>query len=51
MSVHSNNGVYDAATHTVTWIVDIDADSSLDLTVTAVAEAYGVFNQHCICWG
>ena len=41
----SNNGVYDAATHTVTWIVDIDADSSLDLTVTAVAEAYGVLSN------
>ena len=41
----SNNGVYDAATHTVTWIVDIDADSSLDLTVTAVAEAYGVLTN------
>ena len=41
----SDNGVYDAATHTVTWIVDIDADSSLDLTVTAVAEAYGVLTN------
>ena len=41
----SNNGVYDAATHTVTWIVDIDADSSLDLTVTAVAESYGVLTN------
>ena len=41
----SNKGVYDAATHTVTWIVDIDADSSLDLTVTAVAEAYGVLTN------
>ena len=41
----SNNGVYDAATHTVTWIVDIDADNSLDLTVTAVAEAYGVLTN------
>ena len=41
----SDNGVYDAATHTVTWIVDIDADSSIDLTVTAVAEAYGVLTN------
>ena len=41
----SNNGVYDAATHTVTWIVDIDADSSLDLTVTAVADEYGVLTN------
>ena len=41
----SNNGVYDAATHTVTWIVDIAADSSFDLTVTAVAEAYGVLTN------
>ncbi|MEF2931232.1 MAG: hypothetical protein U0O28_08940, partial [Methanobrevibacter smithii] len=37
----SNNGVYDAATHTVTWIVDIDAGSFIDLTVTAVADEYG----------
>ncbi|WP_288660731.1 hypothetical protein [uncultured Methanobrevibacter sp.] len=42
----SHNGVYDAATHTVTWIVDIDADSSIDLTVTAVAEAYGVLSNN-----
>ena len=42
----SDNGVYDAATHTVTWIVDIDADSSIDLTVTAVAEAYGVLSNN-----
>ena len=41
----SDNGVYDAATHTVTWIVDIDADSSLDLTVTASAEEYGVLTN------
>ena len=41
----SDNGVYDAATHTVTWIVDIDADSSLDLTVTAVADEYGVLTN------
>ena len=41
----SNNGVYDAATHTVTWIVDIDIGSSIDLTVTAVAEAYGVLTN------
>ena len=41
----SHNGVYDAATHTVTWIVDIDADSSIDLTVTAVADEYGVLTN------
>ena len=41
----SDNGVYDAATHTVTWIVDIDIGSSIDLTVTAVAEAYGVLTN------
>ena len=41
----SNNGVYDAATHTVTWIVDIDIGSSIDLTVTAVADAYGVLTN------
>ena len=41
----SNNGVYDAATHTVTWIVDIDAGSSIDLTVTAVADEYGVLTN------
>ena len=41
----SHNGVYDEAAHTVTWVVDIAADSSLDLTVTAVAEAYGVLTN------
>ena len=41
----SNNGVYDAATHTVTWIVDIDIGSSIDLTVTAVADEYGVLTN------
>ena len=41
----SNNGVYDAATHTVTWIVDIDTGSSIDLTVTAVADEYGVLTN------
>jgi len=41
----SNNGVYDAATHTVTWIVDIDAGSSIDLTVTAVADEYGLLTN------
>ena len=41
----SHNGVYDAATHTVTWVVDIAADSSLDLTVTASAEEYGVLTN------
>ena len=41
----SDNGVYDAATHTVTWVIDIAADSSFDLTVTAVAEAYGVLTN------
>ena len=42
----SHNGVYDAATHTVTWVIDIAADSSFDLTVTAVAEAYGVLSNN-----
>ena len=42
----SNNGVYDAATHTVTWIIDIDIDSSIDLTVTAVADEYGVLTNN-----
>ena len=41
----SHNGVYDEATHTVTWIVDIDADSFIDLTVTAVADEYGVLTN------
>ena len=41
----SHNGVYDEASHTVTWVVDIAADSSFDLTVTAVAEAYGVLTN------
>ena len=41
----SHNGVYDAATHTVTWVVDIGAGSSLDLTVTAYAEEYGVLTN------
>ena len=41
----SHNGVYDAATHTVTWVVDIGAGSSLDLTVTASAEEYGVLTN------
>ena len=41
----SHNGVYDAATHTVTWVVDIAAGSSLDLTVTAFAEEYGVLTN------
>ncbi len=41
----SNNGVYDAATHTVTWIVDIDAGSFIDLTVTAVADEYGLLTN------
>ena len=41
----SDNGVYDAATHTVTWVVDIAAGSSLDLTVTASAEEYGVLTN------
>ena len=41
----SHNGVYDAATHTVTWVVDIAAGSSLDLTVTASAEEYGVLTN------
>ena len=41
----SHNGVYDEATHTVTWVVDIAAGSSLDLTVTASAEEYGVLTN------
>ena len=41
----SHNGVYDEATHTVTWVVDIAAGSSLDLTVTAFAEEYGVLTN------
>ena len=41
----SNNGVYDEASHTVTWVVDIAAGSSLDLTVTAFAEEYGVLTN------
>nr|WP_278835033.1 adhesin [Methanobrevibacter smithii] len=41
----SDNGVYDAATHTVTWVIDIAADSSFDLTVTAVADEYGVLTN------
>ena len=41
----SHNGVYDATTHTVTWVVDIAAGSSLDLTVTASAEEYGVLTN------
>ena len=41
----SHDGVYDEATHTVTWVVDIAAGSSLDLTVTASAEEYGVLTN------
>ena len=41
----SHNGVYDEASHTVTWVVDIAAGSSLDLTVTAFAEKYGVLTN------
>ena len=41
----SHNGVYDEASHTVTWVVDIGAGSSLDLTVTAVADEYGVLTN------
>ena len=41
----SHNGVYDEAAHTVTWVVDIDAGSSFDLTVTAVADEYGVLTN------
>ena len=41
----SNNGVYDEVAHTVTWVVDIGAGSSLDLTVTAVADEYGVLTN------
>ena len=41
----SHNGVYDETSHTVTWVVDIAAGSSLDLTVTAFAEEYGVLTN------
>ena len=41
----SHNGVYDEAAHTVTWVVDIGAGSSFDLTVTAVADEYGVLTN------
>ena len=41
----SHNGVYDEVTHTVTWVVDIAVGSSLDLTVTAFAEEYGVLTN------
>ena len=41
----SHNGVYDETSHTVTWVVDIAAGSSLDLTVTAVADEYGVLTN------
>ena len=41
----SHNGVYDEVAHTVTWVVDIAAGSSLDLTVTAVADGYGVLTN------
>ena len=41
----SHNGVYDEASHTVTWVVDIAVGSSLDLTVTAFAEEYGVLTN------
>ena len=41
----SHNGVYDEAAHTVTWVVDIGAGSSLDLTVTAAADEYGVLTN------
>ena len=42
----SHNGVYDEASHTVTWVVDIAAGSSFDLTVTAVADEYGVLTNN-----
>ena len=42
----SHNGVYDEVSHTVTWVVDIAAGSSLDLTVTAVADEYGVLTNN-----
>ena len=41
----SHNGVYDEASHTVTWVVDIAAGSSFDLTVTASANEYGVLTN------
>ena len=42
----SHNGVYDEASHTVTWVVDIAAGSYLDLTVTAVVDEYGVLTNN-----
>ena len=42
----SHNGVYDEVAHTVTWVVDIGAGSSFDLTVTAVADEYGVLTNN-----
>lgn len=42
----SHNGVYDEASHTVTWVVDIAAGSSFDLTVTAVVDEYGVLTNN-----
>ena len=37
----SNNGVYDSVTHSVTWVVNITALSTLNLTVTTSVEDYG----------
>ena len=46
----SHNGVYDEVAHTVTWVVDIAAGSSFDLTVTAVADEYGclLYTSRCV---
>lgn len=40
------NGVYDEATRTVTWIVDINAKNHVDLTVKVNVEDYGVLNNN-----
>ena len=40
------NGVYDESTHTVTWILDINAKDKVTLNVTAAVDAYGVLNNN-----
>ena len=40
------NGVYDKSTHTVTWILDINAKDKVTLNVTAAVDAYGVLNNN-----
>ncbi len=44
------DGVYDQSTHTVTWILDINAKNKVTLNVTAAVDAYGVFKQQCDYW-